>query len=612
MTRLTRSPSLSLLVTAAWFGLLTSLVEILALAQCYFLPLPRQVGRERFILLSRDLVWMGPLADVLLFGAVGAVLAGLYRWRPRDGSVRLALAVYGALALFSVLCLHTLPRLSMLSKLVLAAGFGMQLSLAIRSRREKFHRLVNRSLPWMAAVIVLLTIGVRGWEAWREHGALAKLPPAGTGRPNVLLIVLDTVRAQSLSLYGHTRRTTPQLDRFAERAVVFDRAYSTAPWTLPSIASMFTGQLPRDTSADWWVPLDDTHPTLAEILASEGYLTAGFVANMVFGNEELGLGRGFAHYATFLISPGQVVLSASLGRYFGCWLSEHTGCGLRKILNYYDTLGRKSASEVNDQFLSWLAARESERPFFAFLNYFDAHHPYVPPKPFDTMFGPLGPRNNPGELRDNYGPEEAAAERDAYEGSVANLDDRIGALLDRLDRQGVLQNTLVIITADHGESFLEHGVMHHGYSLYATELHVPLLISWPSRLPAGVRVTTPVSLRNLPATVLELIGSNQRQRAPGFSLSALWSSVANAAPVDPAAILSETSARLDDPPFHPASRGDMSSLVIGSFHYIRNGDGVEELYDVEKDPWEKTDLAKGASVDLLNQFRSRLTAPISQ
>src|SRR4029453_17242031 len=98
---------------------------------CYFLPLPRQVGRGRLILLSRDLVWMAPLAALLLFGAVGSVLAVLYRLRPRDGSLRLGLAVYGALALFSVLCLHTLPRLSMLSMLVLAAGCGMQLSLAI-------------------------------------------------------------------------------------------------------------------------------------------------------------------------------------------------------------------------------------------------------------------------------------------------------------------------------------------------------------------------------------------------------------------------------------------------------------------------------------------------
>jgi arylsulfatase A-like enzyme len=608
-TRTPEQPPHHPLRLAAWFGLVTGFGELLVLAQQHFYPLWYQRERDKFILLSRDVVWMGPLADVVLFSIAGILLVLLFRIWPRLRSIRLAAAVFSFLGFLSLLCLRIPPRLPLSTKALLAAGLAAQASYLLTRRPDWFQALVRRTLPWMAAAVVALALGVYGWETIRERRALAnQIPPEGN-RPNVLLIVLDTVRAGSMSLYGHSRPTTPRIDQFASSGVVFDRAFSTAPWTLPSMASLFTGRFPRDTSADWWEPLNDAHPTLAEVLGREGYATAGFVGNMVFGNEEFGLARGFSHWEVFLKSPGQFLLSSSLGRYFGCWMSQGSGCDLRPLVGYYEALGRKPAERINGDFLAWLGSRDSRRPFFAFLNYFDAHHPYLPAPPFDTMFGPAKPRRNPGKLRDDFTREEAGAELDAYEGEIASLDQEVGRLFDQLSERRLLENTLVIVTSDHGESFLEHGVMHHGNSLYAPQLHVPLVMSWPSRLPAGMRVREPATLRDIPATILELAGLGSRSSLPGASLSSYWAAGEKAAAAsDDRHVLSETSGRPDEPRTHPVRKGNMTSLVIGSLHYIRNGDGTEELFDIAVDPWEQTDLARDGKQAELERFRAIMTA----
>ena len=146
--------------------------------------------------------------------------------------------------------------------------------------------------------IMLLTFGGR---AWSEYRASAALPPAPADARNVLLIVWDTVRAGNLSLHGYGRRTSPNLERLAGRGVRFDQAFATAPWTLPSHSSLFTGRWPHELTADWRSPLDETYPTLAEYLAAHGYDTAGFVANLDYCSRETGLSRGFAHYEDYPI-----------------------------------------------------------------------------------------------------------------------------------------------------------------------------------------------------------------------------------------------------------------------------------------------------------------------
>jgi arylsulfatase A-like enzyme len=588
----------SIFLLAAWFGLATGFAEVFILYLRTVYPLPYQTETDSFLLLSRHVIWMAPVADVIWFMTLGVGVLALTRIWPALGARRAATVSFCFLSVLSLLCMRLLPGMTLFVKALLSAGVALQATWFLGRRAAVFQRVVRRTLRWMTAAAGVAAVAVHVWIASDERRGMPR-STAAAGTPNVLLIVMDTVRAQSLSLYGYDRRTTPELERLAARSVVFERAFSTAPWTLPSMASVFTGRLPHETTADWWKPLDRTHPTLAGVLRDAGYVTGGFVANQVFVNREFGLNRGFGVYHVYRKSAGQIVLSSSLGRFFGCWLGAGIGCELRPLIGYYDALGRKRAATVNEEFLDWVSTR-GDRPFFAFLNYMDAHHPYLPPEPFSTMFGSGEARRNPAKLRDDWSAPEAALERDAYEGAIASIDHEIGRLLGELERRRLLENTLVIVTADHGESFLGNGVMYHGNSLYRTQLQVPLLISFPARFPGGRRVHQEVSLRNIPATVLDVLDLQHTHTFPGNALSSYWKEN-RSVPGDE--VVAETSGLPYEPRTSPVSRGDMKSAIIGPYHYIRNGDGSEELYDIEHDPQEQVNRI-GDLDSVVARFRS--------
>ena len=216
---------------------------------------------------------------------------------------------------------------------------------------------------------------------------MAGLPPPPPGARNVVLIVWDTVRAYNLSAYGYPRNTTPNLARWARKGVRYNLALAPAPWTYPSHSCFFTGQWPFQLNSQWKFTLDTPDPTLAEYLASRGYQTAGFAANTNCCSYETGLARGFAHFEDYPLTPRSL-----LGRTVpGNWI-------LMNILyrgDYHDMkwigLQSRGAHGINDAFLDWLRRRRPDRPFFAFLNYFDAHEPYVPPP------GYAGPLRDPAQ-----------------------------------------------------------------------------------------------------------------------------------------------------------------------------------------------------------------------
>lgn len=187
-------------------------------------------------------------------------------------------------------------------------------------------------------------------------------------------------------------------------------------------------------------------------------------------------------------------------------------------------------------------------------------------------------------------------EIDAYDGTVAYVDEQAGRLIEALAARQLLDNTLLVVVSDHGEQFGEHGLLSHGNSLYLPLLHVPLVISLPGRVPAGVRVTTPATLADLPATVIDLIGVAPPVTLPGRSLRRFWAKSSN--PGDERPILSEVSRLIRMAPWLPAARGDMQSLVVGDLHYIRGGDGQEELYNLETDPREAVNLGAQNSSEL--------------
>jgi arylsulfatase A-like enzyme len=328
------------------------------------------------------------------------------------------------------------------------------------------------------------------------------------------------------------------------------------------------------------------HPTLAEVLAAHGYVTGAFSANLLYVHWESGLDRGFTRFEGYRTTPGQIFLSTALGRRI--ITGKHgweTGLVVR-LAGYRDFVGRKRADDVNASVLEWIDDRGG-RPYFAFLNYFDAHLPYMPPAPFAGRFGRPRPRPSLAErirrewTRDGYWDmpaEELEAEIAAYQEAIAYLDDRLGRLLDTLERRGGLENTLIVLTSDHGEEFGEHGDYEHGSNLYMEQLHVPLVIAFPGRVPEGVRVAEPVSIRDVPATVMELLGLPPTQGFAGASLAGSWTGSATPRPA-----VAELA-----PGLRPEHR--MRAVVAGRFHYVLNPAGRRELYDWVADPAERSNL----------------------
>jgi arylsulfatase A-like enzyme len=443
--------------------------------------------------------------------------------------------------------------------------------------------------------LVLLVVGRYVQLAMIEHRAESK--PIVKGVPNVLFIVLDTVRAKNLGVCGYARETTPRLSRLAARGVGFNDARSAAPWTLPSHATMFTGRWPSELFEYPEQKLDSSVPTLAEYLGRNGYATAGFVANTFYCNSGFGLGRGFDHYEDFYenfgTSPGEILRHSALGRR----LLDLAGVEEAIRLD-----GRKDADQINSDFLTWQSTR-GPRPFFAFLNYMDAHAPYIAPARADHHFGLRATTPSDQKILNDWqkittpptDPRAIELARDAYDDCIAFLDSALGRLFDELERRGIFDNTLVVVTSDHGEEIGEHQLVGHGRSLYREELHVPLIVVKPGRVPSGRRIAEPVSLRDLPATIVDLLQLSDNSPFPGRSMVPLWSTRPGLDKPDPGIVRSEVALRLKastkkDRP--PALRGPMASVVAEGMSYIRNADGSEELYRLLDDPAEAKNLAE--------------------
>jgi arylsulfatase A-like enzyme len=585
---------------AAWFGILTGLGEASLIAVRKLL-LPNSGHLGNFTFLSRHVAWMAPVAELLIFMVPGIVLSlTTYRWR-KLVSPRITVSVFSFFTFLGLLLL--IYSLSVYAKVALAAGLAVQTSGFLAKHLTSFNALVRRTLVWMVALVGLLAAGTHLWILAAERAALASLPPA-LPSPNVLLIVMDTVCARNLSLYGYERPTTPQLQRIAKAGVVFESAISTAPWTLPSHASMFTGRYPHELSTSWRTPLDSEYPTLAEVLSSHGYVSGGFAANVAYCTYESGLARGFAHYEGLPVSWEEVLWSSTFVR-------SITSSNLYlRVTGKYQTLGRKTAAEVSHQFLHWLSGNPG-RPYFAFLNYFDAHFPYLAPEPFDGRFGSPNASRKPIRLTSQrrVARWEVQGAIDAYDASISYIDYELGLLFDELRRRGVLDNTLVIITSDHGEEFGEHGFLHHGSSVYLPSVHVPLIVIFPSHVPANKTVREFVTLRDIPSTILDLLNLKDKASFPGASLARYWEHQANGNIMNADPLVSEVAFSPDAPVWSHAAKGEVRSLIVGKYRYIHNSDGSEETYNIEDDPGEQNDLVNSVQGrQMLNLCRQSLVA----
>lgn len=541
---------------------------------------------HRITLLNPQGIWLAPIANVLFMAPFILLVWALVRWRKPQLALPSAVAVAAFVALLQPLLILR-GRLHTGALLVLAAGAAAQLALFAWKRPLG----ARRTMQWLAGGLAIVAttggIGFNGWRAWRESRGIQALPASPQGTPNVLLLVLDTVRALSLSVYGYARPTTPTLEQLAARGVRFDRAVATAPWTLPTHSSLFTGRYAHEISAGYSVPLDGTFPTLAERLTTMGYLTAGFAANTRYCSYEFGVTRGFGYYRDYDVSLPEMVRSSAFARVVAFWFLKKSG--------RYSVPGRLGAARMNERFLDWLDdedRRAPNRPFFAFMNYYDAHGPYEPPAPYDTMFLGREPLTRDSETQE-FSKEQVDGLVASYDASIAYLDSKLGELFSALEQRGLLGNTIIIVTSDHGEEFNEHGQMNHGNTLYFPGLHVPLIVAGTSAVAQGVSSATPVTLRDVPATILDLVHAPVAAALPGRSLAVHWRAASDSIGVSvggASPIYGEVDHTANLPLSIPVSRGGMKSVVVDGHHYIRGPDGSEELYDIVRDPWERTSV----------------------
>lgn len=569
------------LLVAAGFGLLAGVAEALV-------HLVRERIQHKTLFLAPEYPWQIPLADGAIFLALGLLYVLIALAAPSLRSPRVVIGVFGALAACAVLFLF--ERIHIAAEAVLGVGVGIGLARALAPRSDGLKRAFRIGVPATVLLIAAVALGGPVLSARAERRAVAALPAAAPGRPNILLLVLDTARAWSMGIYGYGRPTTPHLQALLPRGVLFERALAAAPWTTLSHAVMFTGRYPTELSVSWDRPLDGAFPTLAQTLAGAGYATAGFVANYTQAGRPTGLDRGFNHYEDYPLTPLPVLRRVGLLRRLFALDRVAQMIGRRRMVD------GKLGGTVNTEFLGWLN-RQQGRPWFAFLNYYEAHGPYLPPAPYDTMYfarpAPVAEKYFEAMYR-AYGPppvplEELVISMDAYDGAITYLDAQVDSLLNHLGARGLLDNTIIVVTSDHGELFGEHGVISHGNSLFLPVLHVPLFLIAQGRAPGGVRVPSLASLRDLPATLLDLAGI-PNPGLPGHSLRQAWSVAGAAAIADTLFATVDYNRLLPKFPPAPVLRGSMRSVVLDSLQYILNGDGREELYHLGKDSWQIRNL----------------------
>jgi arylsulfatase A-like enzyme len=554
---------------------------------------------EGYLRNASDSPWTVPVGHVVLMVVPAIAVLALNRLRPVPLSLRAQSWLFATFALW-----WALLRLPLDGKcsLILAAGLGRVIGNTVAAHGLR-PRQVRSIVATVSGVLVVLAVLSSGRAAIREYRTLAGLPASSSNGRNVVWIVWDTVSAYDVSTYGYHRNTTPNLTQWARRnGVTFKRALAPAPWTYPSHTCFFTGQWPFTLNSQWKFVLDAPDPTLAEFLTSRGYQTAAFMANTNCCTYETGLDRGFAHFTDYALTPRSILTRTVPGN----WIYKN----VVSLGDFYDKkwigLQSRGAREINDVFLRWLARRRLDRPFFAFLNYFDAHEPYVPPPEHWGRFG-IQPSTiwdykflvdyvglDKNRIADRY----LMMARDCYDDCIACLDEQLGSLLEALQAQGLLENTDVIITSDHGEAFGDHGIIGHSYSVNLDEVGVPLVIL-SSAAPAGQVVDSPVSLRDLPATVADLVGLSADSPFPGRSLAACWKLPPGEVPPGTSSPAfseqaSETAFQGQLARERPHPGLEMSVVALGH-HYIRNGLGVEQIYDLRADPFERVNLAGSSS-----------------
>ncbi len=385
-------------------------------------------------------------------------------------------------------------------------------------------------------------------------------------RPNVILIIIDTLRADHLNCYGYHRDTSPSLDSLAASGTRWENCQAQAPWTLPATATIFTGLNAKQHGTGR--RLDGDHrlhseiPIIPTIFSNAGYRTCG-IFNVVLLNENHGFARGFDYYSC-------------------------------------DDLGARRAAISVDEFLRWLESGSDERPFLAVLHFFDVHDPYDPPPPFDKLYFPddtldvsMWEITESGQIAH---PEHLEHFLSRYDGGITWVDTQLGRLFSELRFRGYGDNTIIMVTADHGEEFLEWGWVGHGGHLYQELVHVPLIVSGPG-IPSGEVITEPAAQFDILPTLLSICSIEDTSYFEGVDL---FNRAARDPRPLPASRLMFWGQMLGETPLAAVVYGRMKGLVTR-----KGSTDSYYMFDLLNDPHEQAPLeADSTLMELLDYYRA--------
>ncbi len=386
-------------------------------------------------------------------------------------------------------------------------------------------------------------------------------------RPNVLLIGIETLRADHVGHLGYSRNTTPALDAIAKEGVAFSKTMATASWTMPAVMSVLTSLYPEVHGTNKYdKKLPESVPTLAEVLRENGYKTVAFVSNPTLDGRH-GFCRGFELYDDFSVWLDFV----GMGKYV-------VGHNTAPNPDVHQTL---TSEPLTWSALNWLE-RHYQEPFFMFVFYFDPHYDYIPPPPFDTMFDPnydgsIDGRGIVEEPRKSNRPPQRDLDHiiALYDGEIHYTDTYISKLLDAFAKFGILDQTLVVIFGDHGDEFYEHGMTGHAHTLYNELIHIPLVLRWPSRIPKGRRIDALASQVDIMPTILDYLGIQHQQAIQGTSLKDL---------------IEGRVCRVNEFVFAGTSIGKCAIIGNRSKMILNHRAGGKEFYDLSNDPREQNSI----------------------
>ncbi|MEO8604598.1 MAG: sulfatase [bacterium] len=530
-------------------------------------------------------LWLG-------YAAIAAGLFVLARLVARRRAVPVAAVALAAVVIVPWLNFVYLPRArsvaSLLGSLAALAALALIVPLLLRPRRL------------VVGAAIVLVIGANAWGLLSGGAASGGAKVAGAALPfNVVVVLIDTLRADHLGAYGYPRPTSPNFDALAGESVVFERTLAQAAWTKPSVASLMTGRfVHRHGVVSSRDALGADQKTLAEALGERGYRTAAFTSNPWI-TPEFRFDQGFDAFESGRAMGAQLTnlykLLKRVDRVFG----SRTDLAGTVFWGSSGNLGNSERDRIlTDAAVEWIG-RQRQDPFFLYVHLIGPHDPYNPPEEYVRPFretdwdGKPGPTKPPARVQtvfdraDPLGERERAALMAQYDGAIAFADEQLGRLVEALRASGQMDRTLLVVTADHGEEFYEHHNWRHGSQLYNEIVHVPLAFHLPSRLPSARRTDLTMLVDVFP-TILQLVDAN----ASGGDVDgrALFASTATGAA--PAAFAEHW---WYDGGTYVSRMVERGALKLNESKDEARGQEKTELYDLSADGGEQRNLLENTA-----------------